>query len=129
MQGTMSQLSQIYHDVLNTLEDDPLIDVCSPSLIGSNGVCPLLVISTIPDIARHMSNLIARAEDEVYLATNFWMISEPSKIICNGLRELSRKAGERGRRAVVKIVYDRGSVKQVCWFQFLASIESLTSSS
>ena len=105
--------SQIYHDVLGTLKDDPMIDVCSPSLIGNNGVCPLLIVSTIPDITRHMSNLIARAEHEVYLATNFWAVSEPSKIVCNSIRELSRRMGEKGRRAVVKIIYDRGNAKQV----------------
>lgn len=105
--------------MLNTIEDDTLVDVCSPSLIGSHGYNPLLVISTIPDIARHMSNLIARAEHEVYLATNFWQVSEPSKLICNGLKEMSRRCGERGQRGVVKIVYDRGSVKQVRWSHVL----------
>ncbi|RMD40136.1 hypothetical protein DV735_g4993, partial [Chaetothyriales sp. CBS 134920] len=102
----------IFHDVLQTLETDPLIDVCSPSLIGTNGVSPLLVVSGIPDIARHMSNLIARAERDVFLATNFWMYSEPSRLITNGLHELSRRAGETNRRVVVKIMYDRGDVKQ-----------------
>lgn len=70
-------------------------------------------MATVPDICRHMSNLIARAEHEVFLATNFWMYSEPSRLITNALRELSRKAVETNRRVVVKIIYDRGSVKQV----------------
>jgi hypothetical protein len=60
-----------------------------------------------------MSNVIARAEKEVFLATNYWMLSEPTKLICNGLRELSRKAVEKQRRIVVKIMYDRGNPKQV----------------
>jgi hypothetical protein len=60
-----------------------------------------------------MSNLIARAEKEVFIATNFWMISEPSRLITDGLTELSRRAGKEGRRCVVKVMYDRGSAKQV----------------
>ncbi|RMZ88096.1 hypothetical protein DV736_g4676, partial [Chaetothyriales sp. CBS 134916] len=102
----------IFHDVLSTLRTDPLIDVCSPSLIGTNGVSPLLIVSGIPDIARHMSNLIARADREVFLATNFWMYSEPSRLITNALHELSHRAGETNRRVVVKIMYDRGDLKQ-----------------
>jgi hypothetical protein len=30
-----------------------------------------------------MSNVIARAEHEVFLATNFWMYSEPTRLITN----------------------------------------------
>ena len=59
------------------------------------------------------SNLIARAEKEVFLATNYWMDSDASRLITDSLKELSRRAGERGERAVVKIIYDRGNVKQV----------------
>ncbi|KAK5462349.1 hypothetical protein LTR20_006299 [Exophiala xenobiotica] len=103
---------RIFHDVLCTLERNPLVGVCSPSLLGSNGVCPLTIMAPIPDICRHMSNVIARAEHEVYLATNFWMHSEPTMLITNALRELSRKAVATDRRVVVKIIYDRGSPKQ-----------------
>lgn len=99
--------------MINTYDYDPLSNVCSPSLAGSHGVCPLAIISTIPDIARHMANLIVRAEHEVILATNYWMHSEPSEIITNALRELSRRAVEGGRHIVVKVIYDRGSIKQV----------------
>ena len=81
--------------------------------MGSNGVSPLAIIATIPEICRHMSNMIARAQKEVFLATNYWMLSEPTKLICAGLRELSRKAVAEQRRIVVKIMYDRGSPKQV----------------
>jgi hypothetical protein len=59
-----------------------------------------------------MSNLIARAEKEVFLATNFWQTSDASTFITNGLRELSRRAGERGCKVTVKIIYDRGNAKQ-----------------
>lgn len=81
--------------------------------MGSNGVCPLTIMAMVPDICRHMSNVIARAEHEVFLATNFWMHSEPTRLITNGLRELSRKAVLMNRRVVVKIIYDRGNPKQV----------------
>ncbi|KAK4947649.1 hypothetical protein LTR10_013595 [Elasticomyces elasticus] len=103
---------RIFHDVLCTLEKNPLVGVCSPSLLGSNGVCPLTIFAPIPDICRHMSNVIARAEEEVYLATNFWMHSEPTMLITNAIRELNRKAGVLNKKIVVKIIYDRGSAKQ-----------------
>ena len=41
------------------------------------------------------------------------MFSEPTRLITNALRELSRKAVLNNRRVVVKIMYDRGSAKQV----------------
>jgi hypothetical protein len=68
---------------------------------------------SVPDIVRHMANVIARAEHEVFLSTNYWLAGEPSFMISNALRELSKRAGERGKKAVVKIIYDRGNIKQV----------------
>jgi hypothetical protein len=44
------------------------------------------------------------------------MDSDASRLITDGLKELSKRAGERGERAVVKIMYDRGNVKQVSIF-------------
>ena len=41
------------------------------------------------------------------------MNSDASKIITYSFRELSKRAGERGTKAVVKLMYDRGSPKQV----------------
>jgi hypothetical protein len=104
---------RIFHDALVTLESDPLMGVVSPSLMGSCGAIPLTVIGPLADICRHMSNLIARAEREVFLATNYWMDSASSKLITDSLKELSKRAGERGGRVVVKIMYDRGNPKQV----------------
>ncbi|KAI1502402.1 hypothetical protein F5X99DRAFT_408132 [Biscogniauxia marginata] len=104
---------RMYHDALCTLNDNPAYGMVSPSLMGSTGTMPLTIISVIPDIVRHMSNLIVRAEDEVFLATNFWQKSVASTYITNAIRELSRRAGERGVRVVVKIIYDRGSLKQI----------------
>ncbi|KAI9873321.1 MAG: hypothetical protein M1830_000543 [Pleopsidium flavum] len=104
---------RIYHDVLCSLEGDPMVGMTSPPLMGSSGVLPLTIISPLPDICRHMSNCIARAEKEVFLATNYWQSSDASTLITNSLKELSRRAGERGEKAIVKIMYDRGNAKQV----------------
>jgi len=59
-----------------------------------------------------MSNVIVRAEKEVFLATNYWEDSVASKFLTDAIRELDRRAGQRGTRVVVKIIYDRGSAKQ-----------------
>lgn len=41
------------------------------------------------------------------------MDSDASRLITDSLKELSKRAGARGERAVVKIIYDRGNAKQV----------------
>ncbi|KAM0143535.1 hypothetical protein ACHAO1_000636 [Botrytis cinerea] len=104
---------KMYHDALCTLDNSVSNCMVSPPLMGSSGVMPLSVISVVPDIMRHMSNLIVRAEKEVILATNYWQNSVASKYITNAMRELSRRAGERGERIVFKLQYDRGSPKQL----------------
>lgn len=60
-----------------------------------------------------MSNLIVRAEHEVFIATNFWMHSEPSSLIANAIRELSKRSVAAGRTVVIKVLYDRGDLAQV----------------
>ncbi|KAI1079107.1 IQ calmodulin-binding motif protein [Whalleya microplaca] len=104
---------RLYHDARSTLEAHPESGMVSPSLMGSSGTMPLTIISVIPDIVRHMSNLIVRAEHEVFLATNFWQNSAAARYIVNAMKELSRRAGERGSRVVMKIIYDRGSPRQL----------------
>ena len=104
---------QIYHDALATLQKNPLGGVVSPPLMGSNGVVPLTIVAPLPDLCRHMANCIVRAEKEVFLATNYWIFSDASTLITNALRELSRRAGERGEKVVVKVLYDRGDPRQV----------------
>ncbi|KAI1656794.1 hypothetical protein F4813DRAFT_381352 [Daldinia decipiens] len=104
---------RVYHDALSTLDDNLGCGMVSPSLMGSSGTMPLTIISVIPDIMRHMSNVIVRAEKEVFLATNFWENGVASKYITNAIRELSYRAGGRGVKIVVKIIYDRGSPKQL----------------
>lgn len=60
-----------------------------------------------------MANCIVRAEKEVFLATNFWIHSDASTLITNAFRELSKRAGERGEKVIVKMVYDRGDPQQL----------------
>jgi phosphatidylserine/phosphatidylglycerophosphate/cardiolipin synthase-like enzyme len=117
---------QCYHDALCSLEHDPLAGMISPSLMGSNGIVPLTIIAPLPDICRHMSNVIARAEHEVFLATNYWITSDASRLITDSLLELSKRAGERGQRIVVKIIYDRGNIKQVTKNHQPVSVEEYT---
>lgn len=102
-----------YHDVLCTLEHDPLSGMCSPSLMGSTGVAPVAVIGSLHDCTRHWSNVIARAKREVLFATNYWKSSDAATLITDALIELSRQAGQRGERVVVKMMYDRGNIRQV----------------
>ncbi|KAL1884518.1 hypothetical protein Plec18167_002108 [Paecilomyces lecythidis] len=103
---------KIYHDALCTLEKNPLAGVVSPSLMGSRGVVPLTIIAPLPDLCRHISNCIVRAEKEIFLGTNFWIYSDASTLVTDAFRELSRRAGERGEKVVVKMLYDRGNLKQ-----------------
>lgn len=102
-----------YHDMLLAVQHDPLAGVVSPSLMGSTGVVPLTVIGPLHDIARHWSNLIVRAKKEVFLATCSWLAGRSTTFITDALKELSRRAGARGQRVVVKIIYDRGNIKQL----------------
>ena len=106
---------KIFHDALGPVEKDIETAMVSPSLIGSSGVIPLTILSTVPDIVRHQSNLIVKAEKDVFLATNYWQNSVASSFITNAMRELSVRcaASDPPRKVVMKILYDRGSVKQL----------------
>jgi phosphatidylserine/phosphatidylglycerophosphate/cardiolipin synthase-like enzyme len=73
-----------------------------------------------------MSNCIVRAEREVYLATNYWQNGVASKFLTDAIRELSRRAGEKGTKIVMKIIYDRGSPKQVFEPHYLVSEKAYT---
>lgn len=75
-----------------------------------------------------MSNCIVRAEREVFLATNFWANSTASRFITDAMRELSRRAGERGTKIVMKVIYDRGSPKQLVEPHYLVSPKDYTGS-
>ncbi|KZP08421.1 phospholipase D active site motif protein [Athelia psychrophila] len=99
----------IFAESLRTFEHDPLTNLVSPPLTAATGVIPLSIISVIPDIIRHYADCIVAAETEVFLATT----STAAKIITDAIRELNRRAGERGTRIVMKVMYDRGNIKQV----------------
>ncbi|KAF1991456.1 hypothetical protein K402DRAFT_322349 [Aulographum hederae CBS 113979] len=114
---------RVFHDALCTLEHDPLMGVVSPPLMGSTGVLPLTVIGPLPDLLRHMANLIVRAEKEVLIGTNYWMDSDASHLITNALRELNQRAGERGQRVVCKMIYDRGNIKQLADHHHIDSVK------
>lgn len=75
-----------------------------------------------------MSNCIVRAEREVFLATNYWANSTASKFITDAMRELSRRAGERGTKVVMKMIYDRGSPKQLVEPHYIVSQKEYTGS-
>lgn len=103
---------QIYHDILLTLEKDPWAAVVSPPLLGSTGVVQLSIISVIPDIIQHYCDCIVQAQDELILATNYWESSNSAGLISDAFRELSKRAQARGKKVVVKMMYDRGNLKQ-----------------
>jgi hypothetical protein len=99
---------------LRPLDADPLAGLVSPSLLGSSGVIPLSIVSVIPDIMRHYAELVVRAEAEVILATNYWENSASSSVMADALRKLSKRVEARnGPKVVMKLMYDRGNVRQV----------------
>ncbi|CCL99523.1 uncharacterized protein FIBRA_01541 [Fibroporia radiculosa] len=104
---------KIYHDVLKTLDVDPWVGSVSPPLLGSRGVVTLSIISVIPDIIQHHYDCIVQAEFEVFLATNFWQASKSATKICDAFLELSRRSQARGKKAVVKLMYDRANLKML----------------
>ncbi|CAG7917080.1 unnamed protein product [Penicillium olsonii] len=103
---------QVYHDALCCLEKNPMSGVVSPPLLGGTGVLPLTIVAPLPDLCRHLANCIVRAEHEIFLGTNFWIHSDASTLITNAIRELSKRAGEQGRKVVMKMIYDRGDPRQ-----------------
>jgi len=74
-----------------------------------------------------MSNIIVRAEREVILATNYWQNSVASKFITDAMKELSRRAGQNGTKVVMKIIYDRGSPRQVFEPHYIVNEKGYTS--
>jgi hypothetical protein len=62
---------------------------------------------------QHHYDCIVKAEHEVILATNFWQASKSATLVCDAFKELSRRAGERGKKVVVKMMYDRANLKML----------------
>ncbi|KAM5349830.1 hypothetical protein ACJ41O_006335 [Fusarium nematophilum] len=104
---------QAFSDALKCLDADPTSGVVSPPLMGSHGTAPLTVIAPLADVVRHLSNLIVRAEKEVLFITCTWSPSLAQQLVKSALIELSRRAGSRGQRVVVKIMYDKPSLANV----------------
>jgi phosphatidylserine/phosphatidylglycerophosphate/cardiolipin synthase-like enzyme len=100
---------QAFADALNCLDADPLSGLVSPPLMGSHGTIPLTVIAPLADIIRHCANMIVRAEREVFFITCSWSPSVAQQLIKDALIELSNRAGQRGQKVVVKMMYDKAA--------------------
>ena len=113
---------QLFHNVLSTLKRDPLVGCVSPPLIGSSGVVPLSIISTIPDIMQHYYYCIVHAEREVLLATNFWEKSASVNVIGKALRDLSKRAGRENRHVIVKLMIDHPTKENLRHFHSILPV-------
>ena len=103
---------RIYNDALGCLDSDPLGGMVSPPLMGNHGTIPFTIIAPLADIFRHMANLIVRAEKEVVFITCSWSPSVASRLISDALKELSARAGHRGEKVLVKVMYDKAGAAQ-----------------
>ncbi|CAF1197233.1 unnamed protein product [Rotaria sordida] len=110
---------KLFHNVLCTLRRDPLAGRVSPSLIGTTGVIPLTIISTIPDIMRHYYHCIIHAQKEVLLATNYWEKGESVNIIGKALKDLSKRAGCENRYVIVKLMIDHPTKENLKHFHYI----------
>ena len=104
---------KLFHNILCTLKRDPLCGCVSPSLIGTTGVIPLTIISTIPDIMQHHYHCIIHAKKEVLLATNYWEKSESVNVIGKALKELNKRAVKENRYVIVKIMIDHPTKENI----------------
>ncbi|KAJ8610947.1 hypothetical protein MRB53_038251 [Persea americana] len=102
---------QAYADALSCLDNDPTSGMVSPPLMGSHGTMPLTIIAPLADIIRHVANLIVRAEREVFFITCSWAPSVAQRLVKDALVELSKRAGARKQRVVVKMMYDKAGPK------------------
>ncbi|KAJ5118207.1 hypothetical protein N7448_009921 [Penicillium atrosanguineum] len=118
---------QVYHDALCSLEKNPMAGVVSPPVMGGTGVVPLTIVAPLPDLCRHLANCIVRAEHEIFLGTNFWVHSDAATLVTNAIRELSKRAGQEGRKVIMKMVYDRGDPRQVLENRLSVSEDQYTS--
>ncbi|UJR38813.1 hypothetical protein I4U23_031478 [Adineta vaga] len=97
---------KIFYNVICTLEYNPLVGCVSPSLIGSSGIIPLTIISTIPDIMHHYYHVIINAQKEILFTTMYWEKSESSNVICQAFYELNKRAGNENRHIIIKLMID-----------------------
>lgn len=104
---------QAFADSLRCIEQDPLVGMVSPPLMGSNGTMPLTAICPLADIIRHCSNLIVRAESEVFFVTCNWAPSVAQKLISNAIVELSKRSQAKGKRVAFKLVYANAGISKL----------------
>ncbi|CAF1352428.1 unnamed protein product [Rotaria sordida] len=104
---------KLFHNVLCTLKRDPLAGCISPSLIGTTGVIPLTIISTIPDIMQHYYHCIIHAQKEILLATSYWEKGESVNIIGKALRVLNKRAKIENRYVIVKLIRDNATKENI----------------
>jgi phosphatidylserine/phosphatidylglycerophosphate/cardiolipin synthase-like enzyme len=114
---------KLFHNVLNTLARDPLCGRVSPSLIGSSGVIPLTIISTIPDIMQHYYHCIVHAQKEVLLATNYWEKSQSVTLIGKALRDLSKRAGSENRHIIFKLIIDHPTKENLAHYHSILPVK------
>jgi hypothetical protein len=88
----------MYAAAIDAAEKEPKTAVCSPSLLGTSGVCTLSVVSIIPDIMQHYHNVIVTAQKEVLIATNAWEPGKSVELVTTALQELNDRAARDGRR-------------------------------
>ncbi|CAF1637567.1 unnamed protein product [Adineta ricciae] len=101
---------KIFYNVIRTLEYDPLGGRVSPSLIGSSGIIPLTIISTIPDIMRHYYQVIVNAQKEILFATMYWERSESANVIRRAFQDLDKRANAEHRHVIIKLMIDRPNI-------------------
>ena len=114
---------KLFHNVLCTLKRDPSVGCVSPSLIGTSGVIPLSIISTIPDIMQHYYHCIVHAQREVLLATNYWEKSVSVSIIAKALRALNKRAENDGRVVIVKIMIDHPTLDNLLHYHSILPVD------
>jgi len=107
---------KLFHNVLCTIKRDPLCGRVSPSLIGTSGVIPLTIISTIPDIMQHYYHCIIHAKKEVLLATNYWEKGHSVDLIGKALRDLNKIAQDENRFIIFKLIIDHPTKENITHF-------------
>jgi hypothetical protein len=85
-------------------------------VIGSTGVIPLTIISTIPDMMRHYYHVIVNAQKEILFATMYWEKSESANVIGKAFRDLSKRAGCENRHVIIKLLMDRPRISNAIRF-------------
>jgi hypothetical protein len=91
----------MYAAAVDAAEKDPKTAVCSPSLLGTSGVCTLSIVSVIPDIMQHYHNVIVTAQKEVLIATNAWEPGKSVELVTTAFQELNDRAARDGRRVYI----------------------------